>query len=300
MRVALATCRRKYAGEADDDALAVALRTRQLPFERPRWDDPEIDWSRFDAVVLRSVWDYHDKPAAFVAWTDAVERVTRLFNPAPVVRWNSRKHYLRELEQHGVAIAPTRWLAAGERHELGAQCRALGVGGRGFLKPVLGANASNTLRFDLRKSQALPAAQAFLDEVGSTHAMMLQPYLASVEREGEYSLIYFGDALSHATRKIPVPGDYRVQDDWGATDEPWTPDEAALEIGARTLAALTTLARTQAWNIELPLLYARIDLLRDTSGAWVLNELELIEPSLFFRHDSAAAGRMVDALAARL
>lgn len=298
MRIALATCAKSFVGKADEQALDAALHARGLTVEHPNWDDPAVDWARYDAIVLRTVWDYHDKAEAFDAWLDAVPARTKLLNPAPVVRWNGRKDYLRELEAEGVAIAPTRWLPAGERHDLARCCRELGVEGRAFLKPLVGANASHTLRFD--SASELPAAQVFLDGLEPARAMMLQPYLDSVEREGEYSLIYFADQLSHATRKIPVPGDYRVQDDWGASDEPWTPDAPALALGQQTLAALARIARARSWAIELPLLYARVDLLRDARGAWVLNELELIEPSLFFRHDAEAAGRMVEALHARL
>ena len=297
MRIALATCAQAFVGKADEEALEAALVARGLPFEDLSWDDPTVDWARYDAIVLRTVWDYHDKPEAFSAWLDALPARAKLFNPAPIVRWNGRKDYLRELEAAGVAIAPTRWLPAGERHDLARCCRELGVEARAFLKPWIGANASHTMRFDAARE--LPAAQAFLDELSPSRAMMLQPYLQSVEREGEYSLIYFADQLSHATRKIPVPGDYRVQDDWGASDEPWTPDASALALGEQTLTALAGIAGARGWDIELPLLYARVDLLRDERGAWVLNELELIEPSLFFRHDPQAAGRMVEALMAR-
>ena len=147
-RIALATCGKQFVGEADDRPLLAALDARAIAYERPRWDDLSVDWARYGAVVLRSVWDYHDQPAAFAAWIDAVAAQTRLFNPAPIVHWNGRKDYLRELAQHGVEIAPTRWLACGERHDLRAHCLALGIDALAFLKPVIGANAKHTLRFD--------------------------------------------------------------------------------------------------------------------------------------------------------
>ena len=125
--------------------------------------------------------------------------------------------------------------------------------------------------------------------------MMLQPYLPSVEVSGELSLIYFDGKFSHAVRKVPVAGDYRVQDDHGASDHPETPNADQLALGQRCLDFLTAKKFDTA-----PLLYARVDLMTGPAGEDWIGELELIEPSLFFRHDAQAAGRLASALLARL
>lgn len=298
MRIALATCSRLPSHERDDLPLLAALRERGVSVAQPVWDDAAVEWGSFDAVLIRTTWDYQDKHAAFVAWAERVGGMVPLFNPAPVVGWNTHKSYLRELAGYGVPLARTRWLAVGEAVELAGVVRELGIE-RGFLKPVVGANSRNTLRFEVGDGEQLAAADEALRRLSRTHEMMLQPYLASVEREGEVSAIYFDDVLSHAVRKRPVAGDYRVQDDFGASDEPIELDTAQRDACARTLAGLRELVRARGWAIELPLLYARIDLLRDDDGQWVLNELELVEPSLFLRHAPHAAGRLADALLAR-
>ena len=119
--------------------------------------------------------------------------------------------------------------------------------------------------------------------------MILQPYLSTVETEGEVSLIYFDGCFSHAVRKIPVAGDYRVQDDFGAEDTPIEATAVMLSLSKRVIAFFA-----------VPPLYARIDLLFDSETGWVLNEVELIEPSLFFRHAPNAPKRLVGALLKRL
>lgn len=296
MRIALATCSTLPAWERDDVPLLAALRARVDAVEQPSWDDPAIDWSSFDAVLIRTTWDYQDKREAFIAWAQHVAACTRLFNPAAVVRWNTDKTYLRELEALGVPIAPTTWFAIGQRCDL-AQLVGERAIARGFLKPVIAANARGTFRFDARNLAELAAAQQHLQERLASEAMMLQPYLSTVEREGELSAIYFDGALSHAVRKIPVPGDYRTQDDYGARDQPITLEPDAAALTERTLAGFATLARERGWPEHL--LYARVDMLRDESGRWLLNELELVEPSLFFRHDAHAAERLASALLAR-
>jgi hypothetical protein len=299
MRIALATCRTLPPHERDDLPLLAALRERGVHVERPIWDDDAVGWQDFDAVLIRSTWDYPDKHPQFVAWAERVGSCTRLFNPAPLVAWNTHKKYLRELEQHGVPLADTVWFAAGHAHDLADSVRARGIT-RGFLKPLVGANARNTLRFDAVNVAELAAAQAELTRLTQSMDMMLQPYLASVEREGELSAIFFDGVLSHAVRKVPVAGDYRVQDDWGAHDEPTVLEPEALAVCEQTLAGVAASFLERGWDVELPLLYGRVDLLRDDAGRHVLNELELVEPSLFFRHGPAAAQTLARALLLRL
>jgi hypothetical protein len=316
LRIAVATCRTLPAHERDDLPLLAALRERGVHVEQPIWDDGAVDWSSFDAVLIRTTWDYQEKHSQFVAWADRVAGCTKLFNPAPLVGWNTHKQYLRELERLGVPLAETVWFAAGQAHDLGAATRARGIT-RGFLKPLVGANARNTLRFDAGHPEDLQRAQAHLARVTADADMMLQPYLASVEREGELSAIFFDGVLSHAVRKVPVAGDYRVQDDWGAHDEPTTLEPEALAVCERTFACMAACFEQRGWDIALPLLYARVDLLRDASpggpralgggeaqktaaGRFVLNELEIVEPSLFFRHGPQGPQMLVDALSRRL
>lgn len=287
--LALATQRDLPTWEHDDDALYAALARRGIAWERPAWNDPAVDWSRFDLVVPRTTWDYAWDRAGFVAWVDATSRVVPMANPPEILRWNTDKRYLRHLEARGVPIAPTVWLEVGDRPDLPALLAERGWS-RGFLKPAFGQTARETLRFDADRS-GLGAAAEHLARLLPVEPMMLQPYLPAVEVEGEHSGIFFGGVLSHQVQKLPVPGDYRVQDDFGATDRPASLDAAGLDVCRRAMAAIPT---------DRPLPYGRVDLLRDQRGDWVVTELELVEPSLFFRHAPEAAERLVDALLPRL
>lgn len=287
-RLALASCRGLLAWEVDDHPLIEALEARGAAVERPAWDASDVDWSSFDAVLIRTTWDYMHRRDEFVAWAHHVASVGRLFNPAGVIAWNTDKSYLRELESRGARIAPTLWLKqgtppadlAGRLHEQGWT--------RAFIKPRVGASALGTLRFDVDPS-GIAAAEAHLATHLAEGAMLIQPYLSSVETFGELSALFFDGQLSHGVRKVPVAGDYRVQDDYGAKDTRYA-FEGAERTLVETLATLT----------DHDLLYARVDLLRDDEGQLVLNELELVEPSLFLRGDRAAAERLAEAFLARL
>lgn len=297
MRIALPTCSNLPDWEVDDYPFHQALVDAGISFERPIWDDPKVDWNNFDAVLIRTTWDYQEKQPQFVRWARDLEGKTRLINPIEIIEWNTRKTYLRDLEELGAPLTPSIWLERGTQVVIEELMQERGWS-RGFLKPVVGATARETLPFD-DSVEGLKAAAEHLERLLPDESMILQPFFESVKSEGEYSAIYFGGELSHGVQKIPVPGDYRVQDDFGATDRPHTFSDADFVRVEAILEALDKLVTTRFSDMA-PLLYARVDLLRDGAGHLCLNELELVEPSLFFRHDPGSPARLVKALQAYL
>ncbi len=315
-RIALATCSSLPDWEIDDRFLHAALERRRVPFEQPAWD-ADVDWARFDAVLIRTTWDYQERLRDFVTWAHGVAARTRLLNPFPVVQWNARKTYLRDLATAGLPTIPTRWLdardvvaatLAGDPEALLAALRELSsTAPRGFLKPQVGATAWGTLPFDADAAGAERAASHLAEWLPreGVGGMMLQPFVPSVGAFGETSVIFVDGEPAHGVRKVPVPGDYRVQDDHGASDEPWAPPSVALDVARRAMAVAE---RRTGGEPDGPLLYGRVDFLRDEDAAkagdphdgWRIVELELIEPSLFLRHSAETAERLADALLARL
>ena len=289
LNLALPTCANLPGWEVDDAPLHAALRARGAAVSLPVWDDPAVDWAAFDAVLIRSTWDYQEKLPAFLGWAARVAAASRLLNPLEVVRWNTHKTYLRDLEAAGAHITPTIWLEQGSAPDLSALLAERGWG-RAFLKPMVGATARETLRFSA-DADGLQDASAHLARLLPAEGMMLQPYMARVETEGEFSVIVIDGQVTHSVQKIPTPGDYRVQDDFGASDRPVSLPTSDVSFALKVLE----LARDRFDD----LLYARVDFLRDAVGRPCLNEVELVEPSLFFRHAPAAAETLADALIAR-
>lgn len=322
-RIALATCANLPDWEVDDAPLHRALIERGVELLRPAWDEVSFDWSGCDAVVIRTTWDYMERRAAFIDWAERAGRVTRLFNPAPIVRWNTHKSYLRDLELAGVPVVPTLWGRAGARLDLREAMHDRGWS-RGFIKPAIGATARETMRFTLTGGLAMAAentsrwsgtpppvrctvpvppvrdvaaAQAHVDRLlRAGEDVLIQPYLSSVETRGEFSAILIDEEITHAVRKSPVPGDYRVQDDFGARDEPCVLPDEHVVIARRAFSAVGDLLGEAGRK----LLYARVDCLLGDDGSPRLTEFEAVEPSLFFRHSPAAAVRFADAVIARL
>jgi len=273
-------------GYVIDDELAYApLAELGWRVEAVPWNQAGVNWRAFDAVVIRSTWDYTHEPLAFLDSLAEIERAgAPLFNPVDVVRRNYDKRYLRELEASGVPIVPTVWrdrLQPGELPELFDELGAAEI----VVKPVVGAGARGAFRVARDQVQA---QQKAVEAHYAHQPLMAQPFVASVETEGEYSLFYFNGELSHAIVKTPKAADFRVQEEHGGRI---VAVEATDELRAAGDRALQTLAE--------PLLYARVDLIRAPSGQFWLMELELIEPALYFRMDEESPRRFARALERR-
>ncbi len=279
-RVALVTCRAYPRLAEDDRLLRDALIARGVVAEPVVWDEAAVDWAGFEAVVIRSTWDYHVRADAFDAWINGHERMkVQLWNPPGVLRWNSRKTYLRELETAGIPTVPTRFIDQG-----GASLAAV-LHETGWddvvVKPVVSASAYETWRAARATlAQDAPRYARLLAE----GAVMVQPFLPGIMTDGEWSLCFFAGRYSHAVVKRPRPGDFRVQADHGGR---YAAVQPSRQLVAEAEAALRAADRRT--------LYARVDgCVMD--GTFRLMELELLEPGLFLATDAGAADRFADAV----
>ncbi len=267
--IALATCADLPTGYLEDEL------AERLGATWAVWDDPAVDWSAFDRVVVRSAWDYQRDLPGFLAWARSVPG---LRNPAHVLAWNTDKRYLAEVAAAGLPTVPTTSLAPGDAlpPELPEEL---------VLKPTVSAGSRDTGRF--RPATDRAALQRLLDEVhASGRTAMLQPFLASVDTRGETAQLFAGGTFSHAITKGPILEAGRI----AALDLDADPDITPVEPepAERALAD-----RAMAWLQERlgPLDYARIDLLAGPDGAPVILELELAEPCLYLPHADGAAER---------
>jgi glutathione synthase/RimK-type ligase-like ATP-grasp enzyme len=263
----------------DDQRAAEACRARGVAVEAMAWDRP-ADWRRFDAVVLRSTWNYHLLPAQFAEWLAQLDAVgARVWNPTPVVRWNADKRYLLELQQAGVRIPETSVVPRGSRASLVDLLRAHDWPSA-VVKPAISASAFLTTRVD---ADTAAAAQPAFEAAVADRDMLVQRLLPEVA-EGELSLMFFGGAFSHAILKRPKPGEFRVQEHHGGTAR-------RIDVDAETLAT----CRHILAQLPSSLLYIRVDGILTADG-FILVEVEAIEPSLFFEYDPASADRFATAL----
>lgn len=276
------------AGYTIDDHLAIPpLARRGWSVDSVPWRRPGVDWAKYDAVVIRSTWDYAREPEAFLRVLREITRAeVPLFNSRDLVEWNLRKTYLRDLASRGVATVPTVWrehLRTGELRDLLEAVDSDEM----VVKPVIGASSYGAFRVGATTSaQDIAAIESFY----AHRALMAQPFLRAIPVEGEFSLFYFNGRHSHTTLKRPKAADFRVQEEHGGSSVATAAEPALLAAGDCVLRSLG----------EVPL-YARADFVRanDAHDFWLM-ELELIEPSMYLRLDAKAPERFARALHERV
>ena len=281
-RLALATSANLPGIHPDDVHLAASLRALGIEPVACTWNDPGVDWSRFDAVLIRTTWDYFKHYADFLRWLDMLPVPT--INPAPLLRWNSDKRYLLELAARGVDIIASRVApAAGLRDTLASM-----AGQEVVVKPTVSGGAWHTLR-GVAGDAAFAAALA---QLPTDLDYLVQPYLPAIADAGEWSLLFFDGHYSHAVLKHPARGDYRVQLEFGGRVEPREPAPSLLAAAQRALAAVADLGHADH-------AYVRVDGVA-VDGRFLVMELEMIEPALHLASRPDVAARFARNLLARL
>ena len=282
-RIALVSARAARGLDEDLPPLLAALDQVGLDATVADWDDPEVDWTGFRLALLRSTWDYAERFAEFLAWAERTAKLTTLLNPPPVIRWNTDKHYLRDLARAGVPTVPTQFVEPDE-HAAQALAGFLSEGMTEWVvKPAVGAGSRDAARYVTGEDRA--ASEHIQRLLDAGRSVLLQPYLDQVDHHGETALIYFTGRFSHAIRKGPL-----LRRGGAPTEELF----AAEEITARMPGADELLVAERALA-ALPFaapLYARVDLIPSADAKPCLLELELTEPSLFLAHAPGTAGRL--------
>ena len=282
-RLAWVTAASARGDDEDERPALAALRATGLSVELVDWHDEGADWASYDRVLLRSAWDYAERLDGFVAWLDAVDRVTDLRNPLPMVRWSLDKHYLADLGAAGVPITPTTFVEPGEQPVI--------PDGEVVVKPAVGAGSRDAASYGHeQRDLAVAHARRLLSD---DRSVLVQPLLTSVAVDGEWPLLFFGGAYSHAaSKRVDLP---RA----GVIEGLFAPETLAVhEASAAQLAVAQAAMDVVADRFGAPT-YARVDVVHDDDGAPVVLEVELVEPSLFLSQGGrAAAERLAAAVAA--
>lgn len=269
--------------EVNDQLIELPLLTLGWQTELVSWRQKNVNWDQYQAVIIRSPWDYQDDAASFIKVLEEIDDSTaHLENNLSIVRWNIDKSYLRELSGRGVEIVPTLWHSKFNRCELKRyfehyQHQDI------IIKPTISANADNTFWL---KNNDLENHLTELTTVFCQRDYMVQPFLSNVVSEGEFSLFYFNGDYSHAILKTPCHGDFRVQEEHGGKLTAIAPEAELVAAAQNAIEVITELHGSP--------LYARVDFVRSSTG-FALMEAELIEPSLYFNMDEASASKFAKA-----
>jgi glutathione synthase/RimK-type ligase-like ATP-grasp enzyme len=279
MKIAFVTCV-EFASLTDDDKLAIPALTKLGHEALPVVWDSGADFDSFDALVFRSCWDYHLKTRAFHEFLENLKTSqARVFNAPKALLWNLNKKHLLELEQNGVSIPQTQWFARGARSPaIVIESEKL------VLKPAISLNGYDTYLVD---SSDTIAIEKYTEIILAKGDLIAQEYLPEIKETGELSFLFFNGKFSHAARKLPKTGEFRIHEEYGGTRTAFipTPDHIAQ-------------AKRVVFASGFDPLYARVDAI-DRGGELILIELELLDPSLYLE-DAVGADRFANAIDDRL
>lgn len=256
-------------GQITDDHLYVeALQNLGCTVSELAWTS-DSKWSDFDAIIIRATWDYHLRLDEFLTKLKEIQSQTILLNPLEVVEWNANKKYLQELTNQGCSIVPTIFETSLTEEKLNHAFDKIAKD-KIIVKPTVSANSLDTIITERGNTHVL--------EVFKDRECMIQPYIHNINTIGEYSVYYFDGEFSHSIIKKPAKGDFRVQEDFGGTQEEIQVNEELLACTDKVLA-----------HFPKNTFYGRVDVVLSDENEYQVMELELIEPGMYFRFCEGSA-----------
>lgn len=279
-KIALLTCDRFPDLYDTDQKLIPLLNSFGYHVKAEIWDNPAVDWCQYDVLIFRNTWDYYLKIDAFNVWLDFInEAGIRSFNPVSVIQWNKHKFYLREFQSIGIPVIPSIFVTSTEDLDI---AKILPEDWQQvIIKPAVSAGSHLTTLFDAK--EAATVSENYRN-TANKQDLILQKFIPQIQSAGEISLLYFDKKFSHAVRKTPKAGDFRIQSMFGGKYEAYLPSDSLLSVAQKIVDFIGD-----------DLLYARVDgILID--GVFHLMELELIEPDLYLDYVENGSGKFADTI----
>lgn len=265
----------------EDTDLINFLKEKGLDVVPSIWNDDNVDWSSFDVAIIKSPWDYHNHLNEFLNWLDHLATLgVKVLNPVEIIKWNSDKHYLKDIANKQLPVIASEYLEKGSSFE--NRFFDLLNADKLVVKPCVSAGAQNTVTIS---RDNVDERSKEINELLKEQDYMVQPFVEEI-KNGEWSFLFFNGKYSHCSLKTPKEGDFRVQHYHGGSISYPTPDPLHIEQAGAYLKSLPQ-----------PTLYARVDgVLIDNT--FQLMELELIEPYLFLNGDKVLLENYYQALIA--
>ena len=263
----------------EDQILLDALCGKGLKVCKKDWNCKKFNWKKTKSAIFRSTWDYFEKFDEFFYWKEKNKKNIFFINSSKIIDWNINKIYLKELNNKGINIPESIFIEKGNRINL-KNLFNQNQFSTAILKPNISGAARHT--YKIEKSE-LNNFEDIFHKLIEEKDMIFQKYMNNIVIAGEISLIMIGGKYTHSVKKKAKDGDFRVQDDHGGTVENYKPTNEEINFAQRCIEKCP----------EKPF-YARVDVVYDNSGILALNELELIEPELWFRECPLAADMLAE------
>ncbi|EPI9981402.1 ATP-grasp domain-containing protein [Campylobacter upsaliensis] len=255
----IATCKAYKEGNEALKKLKAKLENLHYQCELKAWQEIRVRHLAQNTLILPlAVWDYSLEYENFLHFLNELERAKiSILNPSEILKMNADKSYLKILEEANLPIIDSIIFKQNEEFDL-----SLIPFEKAVIKPLVGQSGYK-VRF---LEQKIPTKEEF------PHGALIQPFIESVEELGEFCFIFFGGKFNYAIHR-QTQKDWRANSNYGVKIAPLkNPSKAHIDLALKALKALKS----------SNLLYARVDLLPQKNGNVLINEVELIEPSLYF------------------
>lgn len=277
-KIALLSCKEIDPNAySDDDLIFPFLLEKNVSAEFIIWNEEGVKWENYDAIIIRTTWDYTEHIDQFLNFLRCLPKHIPLLNSYDIVSMNYNKSYLLDLEKLGFEIVPTlkSRINSESIHTAFKKFKSEKV----LVKPLVGASSSG-IEIYKKDTEVKTTSEEFL----------IQPFLDSIHDHGEVSLILFNGKFSHAITKVPKRGDFRSQEEYGSCITSFEPDRETINY-----------AESISLRFAPETLFSRIDLLRNEDGLWrLIGEVELIEPALYLGFNPKASKRLAQAIIKKL
>ena len=265
----------------EEQLLKSALENQGLTVDITYWNNPSYDWSKTRSLVFRTIWDYFERFDEFLLWLEEVRHQTQLINSYDLVKWNIDKHYLKELSEKGIQIVPTYFAQKNSQRNL-AEIIESQQWNDVVIKPAISASAYKTFKI---LEETVNSNEKLFKDLLNQRDMLVQPFINTIEKFGEASLMVIDGKFTHAILKKAKPGDFRVQDDFGGTVHDYVPTKKEIEFAEMVIE-----------KCKAKPLYGRVDIIWDNEKNVYLSELEIIEPELWLRNYPKSAQSIAEAV----
>ena len=279
MKIALLTCRNRPDVNEKEQKLRLEI-SKELDVTVEIWNDPSVDWTSFDCLIFRTVWDYFEYPKEFAEWLERIEHLNiRTLNPLSIIKRNQHKFYLKDLQNQGVDIIPTVFIPKNTGLDLSFLKEKNWE--KAVIKPAISAGSYMMTLFS---QSEITAIEKEYTPIALERDLLIQPFMPEIQEMGEISILFFQGKYSHAVLKKPKGEDFRVQSQFGGQYQAYFPNDSVKKTAENIIKTFGG-----------DLLYARVDgILKERQ--FLLMELELIEPDLYFDYAPDAKKHYLKAL----
>lgn len=263
----------------DDLALQSTLHKLGCNASIVPWDDTSVSYQQFDTAVVRSCWDYQHRLPEFIKRMQAIEQHCRLVNNASTIIWNSNKRYLQWLSDHEVPTVPSFFID--DHMNLTPFCWNFSTD-KVIVKPSIGASGHHTYLVD---AQDFNSIKKHVLHLTRNQSAVLQPFIKSVQTDGERSAVIIDGDPVFAMKKKPAENGFLVHEHWGGT------------YSETFLTHKDRLFLKHLIKVLNPIpMFMRVDFLYDEQQQPLLLELEMIEPNLYLSRNPLGLKKLCNAL----